>query len=150
LAGSVNANITSYIDNGLTAGKTYHYIVQSVNAKGKSLATNYVTATTSQDTVKWGAFAINGQTASAFGFSYNYLTALEAETRALTECSSRGTGCYVVLKFSGGCGAYAAGSTGLGWGNATTEQEAKNIAVNYCTQNSSSSDCVVKASFCNF
>lgn len=97
----------------------------------------------------WGSLAIDSNKGSAYGFSYNYPTAREADARALKEC---GYGCQVVKNFATGCGAYAAdqskNGTAYGWGTASTEKEAKNIALNYCRQYGGT-NCIIRVWSCN-
>src|SRR5688572_5092027 len=80
-----------------------------------------------------GALAIDSNQGPRYGFSYDYSTMSGAERRALNEC---GRGCRVVLRFSTGCGAYAAdqarGSTVYGWGTARTGPGAQNRAMSEC------------------
>jgi hypothetical protein len=97
----------------------------------------------------WGSLAIDNNQGRAYGLSYDYPTAQEADARALKEC---GYGCQVVKNFATGCGAYAAdqsyGSTTYGWGLATTGQEAQDIALNYCRQ-SGGANCMIRVWSCN-
>jgi hypothetical protein len=97
----------------------------------------------------WGSLAIDSNQGIAYGFSYDYPTAQEADARALREC---GYGCQVVKNFATGCGAYAAdqtpGSAAYGWGTAPTEQEAKDIALNYCYQYGGTR-CAIRVWSCN-
>jgi uncharacterized protein DUF4189 len=96
-----------------------------------------------------GALAIDSNQGPRYGFSYDYPTMSGAERRALNEC---GSGCRVVLRFSTGCGAYAAdqarGSTVYGWGTARTGPGAQNRAMSECRAHGGSS-CVVRAWACN-
>jgi serine/threonine-protein kinase len=58
--------------------------------------------------VNYGAIAYavhNG----AFGYSFHYHSAAEAEQQALTDCNAKGAGCKVVISFSETCAALAAG-----------------------------------------
>lgn len=104
---------------------------------------------TSSNAFAWGSLAIDSNQGSAYGFSYDYPTARDADARALKEC---GQGCTVVKNFATGCGAYAAdqapGGTAYGWGTASTEQEAKNIALNYCRQYGGT-NCIIRVWSCN-
>lgn len=103
----------------------------------------------STNALAWGSLAIDSNQGSAYGFSYDYPTARDADARALKEC---GYGCSVVKNFATGCGAYAAdqapGGTAYGWGTASTEQEAKNIALNYCRQYGGT-NCIIRVWSCN-
>ena len=96
-----------------------------------------------------GALAIDSNQGPRYGFSHDYPTMSGAERRALNEC---GRGCRVVLRFSTGCGAYAAdqarGSTVYGWGTARSGQGAQNRAMSECRAHGGSS-CVVRAWACN-
>jgi hypothetical protein len=96
-----------------------------------------------------GALAIDSNQGPRYGFSYDYSTMRGAERRALNEC---GRGCRVVLRFSTGCGAYAAdqasGSTVYGWGTARTGPAAQNRAMSECRAHGGSR-CIVRAWACN-
>lgn len=103
----------------------------------------------SGNALAWGSLAIDSNQGSAYGFSYDYPTAQEADARALKEC---GYGCHVVKNFEKGCGAYAAdqapGGSAYGWGTASTAQEAKNIALSYCRQYGGT-NCIIRVWSCN-
>lgn len=105
----------------------------------------------SSNALAWGSLAIDSNQGSAYGFSYNYPTAREADARALKECGGADV-CHIVKNFERGCGAYAAdqspGGSAYGWGTASTEQEAKSIALNYCRQYGGT-DCIVRVWSCN-
>ncbi len=53
----------------------------------------------------YGTFYYNKET-GAYGYSYNYDNADEAEQRAYNECASFGAGCRHIVTFQG-CGAFA-------------------------------------------
>jgi hypothetical protein len=99
--------------------------------------------------VKYGSLAIDNNQGSLYGFSNNYATAQEADTRALAEC---GKDCKVVKNFSTGCAAYAAdqakGGVAYGWGSGVTGQEAKDKALEYCRKYGGT-NCVVRVWSCN-
>lgn len=100
-----------------------------------------------KNAVNYGAIAYavhNG----AYGFSYHYHSAADAEQRALSDCASEGDGCKVVISFSETCAALAAGnnerfgtSTGDGAGAARGE------ALKVCSRNGGK-NCEIKASTC--
>jgi uncharacterized protein DUF4189 len=96
-----------------------------------------------------GALAIDSNQGPRYGFSHDYPTMRGAERRALNEC---GSNCRVVLRFSTGCGAYAAdqarGSTVYGWGTARTGPGAQNRAMSECRAHGGSR-CMVRAWACN-
>jgi hypothetical protein len=48
----------------------------------------------------------------AYGFSYHYHSAAEANQNALSECLAQGADCKVVISFSETCAALAAGDNG--------------------------------------
>ena len=97
----------------------------------------------------YGALAIDGNQGEQYGFSYNYSSSAEAESRALDEC---GSGCSIVNTFSNGCAAYAAdqayGSTAYGWGTASGSSQAQNTAMQYCRSNGGT-QCIIRAWGCN-
>lgn len=96
-----------------------------------------------------GALAIDSNQGDQYGFSYDHSSSDEANNRALEEC---GSGCSVVETFSGGCAAYAAdqenGSTAYGWGAAPSSNEAKDLALQYCSSNGGS-QCIVRSWGCD-
>ncbi|MGB2059103.1 DUF4189 domain-containing protein [uncultured Alcanivorax sp.] len=96
-----------------------------------------------------GALAIDSNQGDQYGFSYDYGTLSEAQSRALSEC---GYGCRVVQTFSSGCAAYAAdqarGSTVYGWGTASNGGQAQNTALQYC-RSRGGQQCMVRAWGCN-
>jgi hypothetical protein len=107
-------------------------------------------ATTSpRDTSLWASLAIDRNQGRAYGVSYDYPSAQEADARAIKEC---GVGCHVVKNFTAGCGAYAADQArngkASGWGTASTEAEAKSIALNYCRQYGGT-NCIIRVWSCN-
>src|SRR5690606_21445100 len=53
---------------------------------------------------KFGALAIDRSNGFYYGFSYDYPTLAEAETKAADECRKKGGDCSVVLSFSGKIG----------------------------------------------
>lgn len=48
---SVGQNVTSYQNAGLTAGRTYYYVVTAYNSSGESVLSNQVSATTTNTTI---------------------------------------------------------------------------------------------------
>lgn len=77
----------------------------------------------------YGALAIDYNAGSAYGWAVDHYTQANADNAALSQC---GRGCRVVLRFQGGCGAYAVerGNNSLyGWGRAADGQTAKNRAL---------------------
>ena len=78
------------------------------------------------------SLAIDRRDGSRYGWAIDYETVDAADRRALGECQRDGSNCHVVLRFTGGCGAYAAdssnGSTAYGWGTARTRPEAESRA----------------------
>lgn len=96
-----------------------------------------------------GALAIDSNQGDQWGFAYNYPSAAQAEQRALSEC---GRGCRIVLRFSQGCGAYAAdqarGSTAYGWATAPQAGSAQQRALQECRSRGGSM-CIVRSWGCN-
>ncbi len=78
------------------------------------------------------SLAIDRRNGSRYGWAVDYQSLSGSDTRALAECKRGGSGCQVVLRFTGGCGAFAAdqarGSSIYGWGTALTRGEAENRA----------------------
>ena len=97
----------------------------------------------------YAALAIDHNQGDRWGFSYDYPNDRAARQRALSEC---GKGCNIVKSFTSGCGAYAAdqayGGTAYGWGNASSEVEAKNLAMHYCRQYGGT-ECIIRVWACN-
>ena len=58
--------------------------------------------------VNYGAIAY-AEHNGAYGFSYHYHSAAEANQHALSDCLAQGAGCKVVISFSETCAALAAG-----------------------------------------
>lgn len=98
-----------------------------------------------------GALATNGGHDGQYGYSYNYESMAQAERRALKEC---GDGCVIQTTFENACIAYAtdqaSGSSAMGWGKASTANEAAAIALRYCSKyGGHGSDCVVRLQACD-
>jgi hypothetical protein len=78
------------------------------------------------------SLAIDRRDGTRYGWAVDYQTVDSADRRALGECGRDGSKCHVVLRFTGGCGAYAAdtarGSTAYGWGTARTRADAESRA----------------------
>jgi hypothetical protein len=81
---------------------------------------------------KVASLAIDKDNGNHYGWAVDYDTRETADERAIRECSRDGTNCHVVLRFTGGCGAYAVdaakGSTAYGWGTADTRGAAEGRA----------------------
>lgn len=75
------------------------------------------------------SLAIDRRDGSRYGWAIDYKNWSQSDARALAECQRTGARCQVVLRFTGGCGAYAAdqanGSTVYGWGTARNRQDAE-------------------------
>ena len=75
------------------------------------------------------SLAIDRRDGSRYGWAVDYPSRAEADRRALDECQRTGAQCQVVLRFTGGCGAYAAdqakSSTAWGWGTNIRRQDAE-------------------------
>jgi hypothetical protein len=78
------------------------------------------------------SLAIDRRNGTRYGWAVDYPGWVESDRRALAECQRNGGRCQVVLRFTGGCGAYAAdqakGSSVYGWGTARSRQDAENRA----------------------
>jgi hypothetical protein len=87
-----------------------------------------------QETVKYGALAIERDNGIYFGWAVDCTTLEEAQKKAVEECTKKGGKCSVVLSFSGTCCAAYRTSAGkniglaFGWGLAKTKEEADVIA----------------------
>lgn len=79
------------------------------------------------------SLAIDQKTGDQYGWAVNYETQAAADQRALAECEKNGgDDCHIVLRFTGGCGAYVVerGNNSLyGWGTADTRIAAENRAM---------------------
>lgn len=94
----------------------------------------------------FGAIAFS-QATGGYGYSYDHATRREAESRAMSECSSRNRGCKVAIWFKNACGAVATGSNNA-WGSAWagSREGAERAALGYCRQHTS--NCQVLAWTC--
>lgn len=80
--------------------------------------------------VTWhGAIAHRPDT-GAFGYSYDWPTAREAEISALDECGD--PRCVVAVSFASGCGALAVGARGANAQRGATRAEAETRALEAC------------------
>lgn len=81
---------------------------------------------------KVASLAIDRDNGNRYGWAVDYDSAEAADQRALSECARDGSSCHVVLRFTGGCGAYAVdsarGSTAYGWGTADSRGGAESRA----------------------
>jgi len=78
---------------------------------------------------QYAALAIDYNAGDAYGWAVNHYSQGDADAAALREC---GKGCRIVLRFYGGCGAYAVerGNNSLyGWGKASTKEAAQSRAL---------------------
>lgn len=90
----------------------------------------------------FGAIAYQPAT-GAFGFSYDWTSAREAEVSALDECGD--ARCIVVVSFSDGCGALVVGARGAFAERGATRAEAETRALAACADPAS---CQVRAWAC--
>lgn len=78
------------------------------------------------------SLAIDRRNGSRYGWAVDYESLSGSDARALAECKRGTSNCQVVLRFTGGCGAYAAdqtkGSSVYGWGTAGSRNEAESRA----------------------
>lgn len=78
---------------------------------------------------QYGALAIDHNAGDQYGWAVNHYSQAQADRAALNEC---GRGCRVVVRFYGGCAAYAVerGNDSLyGWGKASTREAAQSRAL---------------------
>ena len=95
-----------------------------------------------------GALAIAADQGGRWGWASGHPAMRDAEERALAEC---GAGCRIVMRFDGGCAAYAAdqaqGGT-AGWASdLATGSAAREAALNACADRNGS-DCLVRVWAC--
>ncbi len=79
---------------------------------------------------KHGSLAIDQNNGDLYGWAIDYDTQSEADARALSECGR--DVCRIVLRFAGGCGAYAVergNPTLYGWGTSSTRAAAESRAL---------------------
>ncbi|MGO9060001.1 MAG: DUF4189 domain-containing protein [Candidatus Binataceae bacterium] len=85
--------------------------------------------------VTYGAIAYS-ESSGAYGFSYDYHNAEDANQRALSDCNKEEDGCKVVISFSENCAALAAGDNhrfGVTLGDGS--EAARANALTACRQN---------------
>lgn len=82
---------------------------------------------------QYASLAIDQRAGDQYGWAVNYGSQSEADERALSECEDNSSEeCHIVLRFTGGCGAYVVerGNSSLyGWGTADTRAAAENRAM---------------------
>lgn len=98
------------------------------------------------------SLAIDQRDGDQYGWAIEFNSQSEADTRALEECEKNGgEGCHVVLRFTGGCGAYVVerGNSSLyGWGTGNNRQAAESMAMSEA-QAIGGKDLVVRVWGCN-
>lgn len=97
---------------------------------------------------QYASLAIDQNAGDAYGWAVNHYTQKQADAAALSQC---GRNCHVVLRYYGGCGAYAVerGNNSLyGWGTASTEYGAKSRAEQE-VRNRGGRDVVIRVWGCN-
>lgn len=97
---------------------------------------------------EYGALAIDQNAGDAYGWAVNHYTQKQADAAALSQC---GRTCHVVVRFYGGCGAYAVerGNNSLyGWGTASSAFAAKQRAETE-VRNRGGRDVVIRVWGCN-
>lgn len=96
-----------------------------------------------------GALAIDSNQGDQYGWAEGYATTSEATQRALSEC---GSGCQIVMRYSSGCGAYAADqssrSSVFGTGTDSSGGAAQSRALSMC-QSYGGRNCTIRAWSCN-
>ena len=122
------------------ASKYEDYGAPSRRAKGSA-------ATGSTST--FGAIALS-ETDGSNGYSYQYESRYEAETRALKECRELAAGCVIAGWFENECGALAMGD-GNGWGASTGYSiiEAERDAIETC-HSYDNRNCEIELSLCSY
>jgi uncharacterized protein YfaP (DUF2135 family) len=79
---------------------------------------------------RYGSLSIDANNGEHYGWAIDYQTQSEADARSLRECGQ--SVCHTVLRFVGGCGAYAVergNPTLYGWGTASTRGAAESRAL---------------------
>ena len=104
-------------------------------------ATSGVLTAQQAGNLKYTALAVDRSNGFYYGFSFDYPSLSEAETKALDECRKKGGDCQVVASASGnGCIAYrtvdAGEGTAYGWGIAADRESADAIAREECLKRS--------------
>ena len=81
----------------------------------------------------WGAIAFSPST-GATGYTWENVTEVDAELRALQFCEQNASDCETAVTFRNGCGAVAWGDNG-GWGSwrDTDQESARQGAMNECS-----------------
>jgi Domain of unknown function (DUF4189) len=81
----------------------------------------------------WGAIALSPST-GATGYTWDNVSEVDAELRALEFCDTNASDCESVVTFRNACGAVAWG-TNHGWGSGwdTDEESARQTAMNECS-----------------
>jgi Domain of unknown function (DUF4189) len=100
-------------------------------------------------TMAAGALAIDANQGSQYGWAEGYPSTGEATQHALSQC---GSGCKIVMRYSSGCGAYAAdqssGSSVFGTGTDSSAGGAQSRAISMC-QTYGGTSCTIRAWSCN-
>ncbi len=100
-----------------------------------------------RNAVNYGAIAY-AEDNGAYGFSYDYHSAAEANRRALADCTTQGAGCKVVISFSETCAALAAGNNDrFAASRGDWRGEAQGNALTACSRNGGK-NCEIKAWTC--
>lgn len=96
-----------------------------------------------------GALAIDALHGTQWGYSIDQYDQWAADERAVSEC---GPNCSVVVRFSGGCAAYAVdprrGSTVFGWGTARYKDGAQERALDECEARANGGRCMIRVWAC--
>jgi predicted secreted Zn-dependent protease len=82
----------------------------------------------------------------AFGWDYGAASAAAADRDALAQCAERAGDCKVVVRYSKGCVALAAGGSDFGAAQADNRDEAEAAALFACKRSSDS--CIIATSSC--
>ena len=99
-----------------------------------------------------GALAIDTNQGDQWGWAIDHASEADARQRALREC---GSGCRIVMTFSGACAAYAAdqanASTAYGWAWGQPDAgSARNAALAGCRQRGGfGANCIVRVWGCD-
>ncbi len=94
-----------------------------------------------------GSLAISENT-DAFGYSYNYATPADAQSRAMAECAKHAQDCKIYANFENTCVTVARSANGaFGWSWGYSRDERSSRAISECTKQGGT-NCALATNFC--